>query len=84
MIVGAPALLTNALVFVFGLVFGSFINVIIYRVPRGESIVTERSRCISCGKTLRALELIPVFSFIFLRGKCKQCRSNISLLYPAV
>ncbi|MCL2146860.1 MAG: prepilin peptidase [Synergistaceae bacterium] len=84
MTISASALLTYSIIFVFGLVVGSFINVVIYRVPRGESVVTERSHCVSCGKILSAAELIPVISYIILRGRCRQCKSSISPLYPAV
>ena len=68
----------------FGLVFGSFLNVVIYRVPRGESIVAPRSRCPSCGTTLGALDNIPVVSYVVLRGRCRTCRAPISAQYPIV
>jgi len=68
----------------FGLVFGSFLNVVIYRVPRGESIVAPRSRCPGCGTTLRALDNIPVLSYAVLRGRCRTCRAPISVQYPLV
>jgi len=65
-------------------VFGSFANVVIYRLPRGESIATPPSHCPSCGKQLAALDLIPVFSWLFLRRRCRYCRKKISSRYPAV
>lgn len=68
----------------FGLVIGSFLNVVIYRVPRGESIVAPRSRCPACGTTLRATDNIPVVSFIALRGRCRSCHAPISVQYPIV
>lgn len=71
-------------VVVLGLVFGSFLNVCIYRIPKSETIVYGRSHCMSCGHELSPLDLIPVFSFIFLGGKCGYCGSKISLRYPLV
>jgi leader peptidase (prepilin peptidase)/N-methyltransferase len=68
----------------FGLIFGSFLNVVIYRVPRGESIVAPRSRCPSCGTTLGALDNIPVVSYVVLRGRCRTCQAPISAQYPIV
>ncbi|MBI5400071.1 prepilin peptidase [Candidatus Saganbacteria bacterium] len=70
--------------FVFGLVVGSFLNVCIYRLPRGESIVFPASHCPECGQTLRPLDLIPVLSFLFLRGRCRYCRTKITWRYPLV
>ncbi len=67
-----------------GLLIGSFLNVIIYRVPRGESIVSPGSHCPACGHTLRAWELIPVISFLIQKGQCLNCRARISWRYPAV
>jgi leader peptidase (prepilin peptidase) / N-methyltransferase len=66
----------------FGLIIGSFLNVVIYRVPKGESIVAPGSHCPHCGHMLRAWELIPVLSYIALRGHCAKCREKISLRYP--
>lgn len=68
----------------FGLCFGSFANVIGYRLPREESIVQPPSHCPQCGKNLSAGELIPILSWIFLRGRCKGCKEPISIRYPAV
>ncbi|MFQ5515757.1 MAG: prepilin peptidase [Myxococcota bacterium] len=69
---------------IFGLVIGSFLNVVIHRVPRGESIVTPRSRCPLCGHALAAWENIPVVSYLALRGRCRGCGAKISIRYPAV
>ena len=69
---------------IVGLCIGSFLNVLIYRIPREESIVKGRSHCTKCDHTLSALELIPVFSYIFLGGKCKSCKAQISPRYPMV
>jgi leader peptidase (prepilin peptidase) / N-methyltransferase len=67
-----------------GLAVGSFLNVVIYRVPRGESIVSPRSSCSSCGTPIRELDNIPVISWLFLRGRCRHCQSPISGRYPLV
>jgi leader peptidase (prepilin peptidase)/N-methyltransferase len=72
------------LTFVFGLVVGSFLNVVIYRVPRGESIVKPRSRCPSCGGEIRGYDNIPVLSWLVLRGRCRDCKAPISVRYPLV
>ncbi len=68
----------------YGLVIGSFLNVCIYRIPRGISVAKGRSRCTSCGHVLGVLDLIPVFSFIFLRGRCRYCKSHFSPRYALV
>ncbi len=68
----------------FGLVIGSFLNVVIYRVPRGESIVAPRSRCPACGATLAWFDNVPVVSYLALRGRCRSCRAPISAQYPIV
>lgn len=65
----------------FGLVFGSFFNVVGLRVPKKESIVTPPSHCTSCNRQLTALDLIPVLSYLFLRGKCRRCGAKISPIY---
>ncbi|ADQ45716.1 Prepilin peptidase [Caldicellulosiruptor kronotskyensis 2002] len=74
----------EAIVGTLGLVIGSFLNVCIYRIPRGESIIFPSSHCPNCGKRIRWFDLIPVLSFIILKGKCRYCKSPISPLYPAV
>lgn len=71
------------LVFVFGLIIGSFLNVVIYRFGSGMR-VTGRSKCLSCGKTLTAAMLIPLVSFLFMRGKCAYCGTKLSWQYPLV
>lgn len=65
----------------FGLAVGSFLNVVIYRVPRNESIVSPRSRCPSCGVAIKERDNIPVFSWLLLRGRCRNCRAPISPRY---
>lgn len=67
-----------------GLLFGSFCNVLIYRLPRGESIVRPGSHCPACGAKLQAIDLVPVLSYLFLRGRCRCCRAPISPRYPLV
>lgn len=71
-------------IFIFGAFIGSFLGVIIYRLPRGESIVRGRSHCDHCKKSLTALDLIPLFSFFFLRRKCRHCGTKLSWFYPLV
>ena len=66
--------------FIFGLVLGSFYTVVGERMPEGKSIITPPSHCPNCGHVLKFYELIPVFSFIFLRGKCSKCKSKIPVL----
>ena len=71
-------------VFLFGVVVGSFLNVIVYRLGTGERMGNSRSRCFSCGTTRGFFELIPIFSFLFQKGKCRHCGSRISWQYPVV
>jgi leader peptidase (prepilin peptidase)/N-methyltransferase len=74
----------QTIVALFGLVFGSFLNVCIVRVPRRESVVSPGSHCPGCGHSIRWYDNIPVFSYVLLRGRCRDCGSRISLLYPVV
>ncbi len=67
-----------------GLVFGSFLNVCIVRLPADESIVTPRSRCTACKTTIPWYDNIPVLSWVLLRGRCRNCKEPVSLLYPLV
>ena len=71
-------------VFLFGIVIGSFLNVCILRIPEGESIVTDRSHCMNCGYQLKWYDLVPLFSYLFLGGKCRKCKNHISMQYPLV
>ncbi|MCL6613019.1 MAG: prepilin peptidase [Firmicutes bacterium] len=73
-----------ALVFLFGAILGSFLNVLIHRLPRGESIVHPGSSCPACGHRLGFFDLIPILSFLFLRARCRYCRAPISWRYPLV
>lgn len=70
--------------FLFGIVIGSFLNVVIFRVPKGEDLASRRSHCMSCGYQLRWFDLIPLFSWIILRGHCRKCHEKISVQYPIV
>jgi len=72
------------LIFIFGLVFGSFANVVIYRLPKGKSIVSPGSQCPACGKSILWHDNIPLISFILLKGKCRFCRKRISPRYFGV
>ena len=78
----------NILVFVFifllGTIIGSFLNVVIFRFNTGKSITTGRSICMTCSRTLRWYELIPIFSYLFQLGKCRRCAERISHQYPLV
>jgi leader peptidase (prepilin peptidase)/N-methyltransferase len=72
------------LIAVFGLVWGSFYNVVIYRLPRGLSLLRPPSSCPHCGKQIKVYENIPVFSYLVLKGKCGNCKAKISPVYPLV
>lgn len=72
------------LLFLFGIVIGSFLNVLIYRIPLKEDIAVERSHCMHCGHVLSWYELIPLFSYIIQGGKCRSCKKHISIQYPLV
>lgn len=72
------------LIFLFGLLIGSFLNVCIYRIPRNESIVFPGSHCTACGGYLRSCDLIPVVSYLLLGGRCRYCKCTISPRYPLV
>lgn len=72
------------LAFIYGVVFGSFLNVLIIRIPKSESIVFGASHCTTCNTKLKAWHNIPLLSWIFLRGRCANCGSKISLQYPLI
>lgn len=81
-----PVLITIFLyiiIFLYGIVIGSFLNVCIYRIPKKESIL-PRSHCMGCGSVLRWYDMFPVFSYIILRGRCRNCGAKISIQYPLV
>lgn len=73
-----------AIVFVFGLMWGSFANVVILRLPKGESVVRPRSRCPGCSSAIKWYDNFPIVSWLLLRGKCRQCKAPISARYPLV
>ncbi|MBO5387422.1 MAG: prepilin peptidase [Lachnospiraceae bacterium] len=68
----------------YGIVIGSFVNVVILRIPIKESVTLTRSHCMTCGHVLSWYELIPLFSYLFLGGKCRHCKTHISIQYPIV
>ena len=79
-----PDAFSAALAGVFGLAVGSFLNVVIYRVPRGESVVSPPSKCPSCGNLIRPRHNVPVLGWLVLRGRCHDCQAPISKRYPLV
>lgn len=76
--------MTGLLAFLVGLVFGSFFNVCIWRIPRHESVTYPPSHCPRCGKPIRFFDNIPIVSFLILKGKCRDCGQAISIRYPLV
>jgi leader peptidase (prepilin peptidase)/N-methyltransferase len=74
----------SVIAFVFGLLVGSFLNVVIHRIPRGESVVVGRSKCPVCGGMIAWYDNVPLLSYAALGGKCRKCRAPISPRYPAV
>ena len=75
---------TIIMTLILGLCIGSFLNVVIYRLPRSISLAKPASHCPKCGAPIRPLDNIPVLSYIFLRGKCRHCRDRISSRYPII
>lgn len=71
-------------VILFGLCFGSFLNVLIIRAPMNKSVILPSSSCMHCGRKLKAYHNIPILSYLFLRGKCGFCKSKISPIYPLI
>lgn len=84
MLIEAPDLWVNCFVAVFGLFIGSFLNVVIYRVPRNESVAFPGSHCPKCGGQIRFYENVPVLSYLMLRGRCRHCKTSIPFRYPLV
>ena len=71
------------IIFLYGIVIGSFLNVCIFRIPKKENLV-QSSHCMNCGRKLGWRDMVPVFSYIFLRGRCRQCGAKISAQYPLI
>lgn len=80
----ADIILLYIIIFIFGIVVGSFVNVLIYRLPKNENIVVVNSHCMSCGHRLGWYDLVPLFSWVFLKGRCRYCKTKISIQYPLV
>lgn len=79
-----PTWFAIAVAAAYGLVFGSFVNVVIHRLPRGMSLLRPRSHCPACGALVRWFDNVPLLSFLVLRGRCRACRARISARYPLV
>ena len=79
-----PDALTLLIIFIFGSAVGSFLNVVAYRSVHGGDIISDRSKCPHCKHRLEAVDLLPILSFIILRGNCRYCRQKISWHYPIV
>lgn len=77
-------LIPYIVIFIFGITIGSFLNVCIYRMPFHESIVTAPSHCMTCGSRLHWYDMVPVFSWLILGGKCRNCKTKISAQYPVI
>lgn len=72
------------LIFLLGIVIGSFLNVCIFRIPKEESISFPPSHCGNCNTRLKGKDLVPIFSYIFLKGKCRYCKEKVSIQYPLI
>jgi leader peptidase (prepilin peptidase)/N-methyltransferase len=79
-----PSYFIGFAVFLLGMIIGSFLNVVIYRLPAGESVVFPGSHCTACGAAIKPYDNIPVVSYALLRGRCRNCAAGISPVYPAV
>ncbi len=79
-----PTIFLYVVVFVFGITIGSFLNVLIYRIPKKENIAVVRSHCMKCGYQLKWYDLVPLFSWLALGGRCRKCKEKISVQYPIV
>ncbi len=77
-------ILLYIIIFTYGILIGSFLNVLIYRIPKKENIAIVRSHCMKCGYQLRWYDLVPLFSWLFLGGRCRKCREKISIQYPLI
>lgn len=79
-----PDIILYIIIFLFGIVIGSFLNVCIFRIPNKEDIVKTGSHCMSCGYRLKWYDMVPVISFLILRGKCRKCGAKLSVQYPLI
>ncbi len=79
-----PGILLYITIFIFGIVIGSFLNVCIYRIPKKEDIVKINSHCMNCDYKLKWYDLVPLFSYLFLGGRCRKCKTKISIQYPII
>ena len=79
-----PTIFLYIIIFLYGIVIGSFLNVCIYRIPNKENIVSTGSHCMKCGCQLKWYDLIPVFSYLVLGGRCRKCKERISVQYPLI
>lgn len=79
-----PPFLIGIGIFIMGLLIGSFLNVVIYRLPREESVVLPSSHCTNCNMEIKPYDNIPVLSYLILRGRCRNCKTGISIKYPLV
>jgi leader peptidase (prepilin peptidase) / N-methyltransferase len=76
--------MVNGFIFFIGMCIGSFLNVCIYRIPAGKSIVRPASACPNCGAVIRWYDNIPLLSYLILRGRCRGCDTRISIRYPII
>jgi leader peptidase (prepilin peptidase) / N-methyltransferase len=83
-LLGLPLWMTCVFVAIIGAIIGSFLNVVIHRLPREESIVFPNSRCPACQSSIRSFDNLPIISYLILRGRCRNCGAHISARYPAV
>lgn len=79
-----PTIILYIIIFLYGIVIGSFLNVCICRLPEKENIVKVRSHCMNCGYQLKWYDLVPLFSYLFLGGRCRKCKEKISIQYPLI
>ena len=79
-----PDLLLYSIILLFGIVIGSFLNVCIFRIPEKEDIIKTSSHCMSCGYHLKWYDMVPICSFLALRGKCRKCGAKLSVQYPLI
>lgn len=76
--------LLYSMVFLYGIIIGSFLNVLIYRIPKKENFVVNRSHCMNCNYQLKWYDLVPIISYVLLKGRCRTCQTKISVQYPIV